>query len=172
MPQVSKPPLKTTQQTDALLRANRAHDLTSSESLIRYNHSTMCLPVKETWCKATNSGNYSTWPWLTVDLARRHFPDVEETVKLTTSQKIKNIRSTKTENNDKTKLTINATKRLIKSKEEHDFLRYSSKMCSDQTGKFPYVSRNGNQCLMIVIVIDANVVLAAPFKNKTKQNKN
>ena len=41
-------------------------------------------------------------------------------------------------------------------------------MYSDQTGKFPYVARSGNQYLMISCVVDANIILADPFKTKTK----
>ena len=41
-------------------------------------------------------------------------------------------------------------------------------MCSDQTGKFPYVARSGNQHVMVVHVVDPNVILATAFKNKTK----
>ena len=42
-------------------------------------------------------------------------------------------------------------------------------MHSDQTGKFPCVARSGNQCLMIACVVYADLILAAPFKNKTKR---
>ena len=41
-------------------------------------------------------------------------------------------------------------------------------MCSDQTGKFPYVARSENQHTMIMCVVDAHSILAVPFKNKTK----
>ena len=60
-------------------------------------------------------------------------------------------------------------KNLIKSKEVHIFIRQSTKMHSDQTVKFPYVTRSGNQYLMIVLIVDANIFLSAPFKNKTEQ---
>ena len=42
-------------------------------------------------------------------------------------------------------------------------------MYSDQAGKFPCASRIGNKGLMIVHVVDANVILAEPFKHKTSQ---
>ena len=42
-------------------------------------------------------------------------------------------------------------------------------MHSDQTGKFPCVARSGNQSLIITCVVDTNLILADPFKTKTKR---
>ena len=51
--------------------------------------------------------------------------------------------------------------------EAHVLIRHTSTIYSDQTGKFPYVARSGNQYLMIMCAVDANVILAAALK-KTK----
>ena len=56
------------------------------------------------------------------------------------------------------------------SNEVHIFIRHGSKLHTDQIGKFPYVSRQGNQCIMIAYVVDPNVILAVPFKSKTKEH--
>ena len=76
--------------------ANNVHDLPSSTSVIRYHHVNSGFPIKETWCKSIANGNYNTWLGLKVQLARRYFPDSDETTIGTMSQKRKNNRSTKT----------------------------------------------------------------------------
>ena len=57
----------------------------------------------------------------------------------------------------------------MKSNEAHVFIRHSRKSHSDQTRKCPHTARSVNRHLVIIYVADANVVLAAPFKNKTIQ---
>ena len=96
-------------------------------------------------------------------------------------QKGKNTRSTKTKSIDETEITLDyfnnvlksntldSSNNVIKSNEAHVLIRHSSKLHSDQTGKFPHTARSINQCLIVVYVVDANVMLAAPFKNKTIQ---
>ena len=85
------------------------------------------------------------------------------------SLKRKNILSTKANI-----VKLNAAKKskfstkFTKSNEAHFFTQHSSKIYSDQTGKFLYVARSGNQYLMIVYVLDANLILDISFKSKTK----
>ena len=81
-----------------------ACDLPSSTAVIRHNHETAGFPVKKTWCKVITNRNYNTWTGLTVELARRCFPDADETIIGTMSQKKKNIRSTKMKNIEKKRL--------------------------------------------------------------------
>ena len=122
----------------------------SISSLSTCHHTTSVFPVKETWCQAIGKGNYDTWSGLTVELARRHFPNSKEIVLGTMSKKRKNIRSKK---NHVTKYNKgdqpNLTTKVTKSNEAHFFIRHSSKTHSDQTDKFPYVARSRNQYLMI-----------------------
>ena len=72
-----------------------AYDLRSSTAVIRYHYATVGFPVKETWCKAIENGNYNTWLGLTLELAIRHCPDADEAIIGTMSQRRKNTRSTK-----------------------------------------------------------------------------
>lgn len=62
-----------------------------------------------------------------------------------------------------------ASTKIEKSNEAHVFIRHSSKLHLDQTGKFQHTSRSGKQCLTIMCIVDANIILSAPFKNKTSQ---
>ena len=87
------------------------------------------------------------------------------------SLKLKNIRPTKV---NVTKLNAanqrNLSTKVTKSNEAHFFIRNYSKMRSDQTGEFTYVAISGNQYLMLVCVVDANLILEAPFKLRLKSN--
>ena len=135
------------------------------------------VPSKKTWCKAIANSNYSSWPGLTLELARKHCTDADENIIDTMSHRRKNVRSTKirTKEQDITLKSLNnsvknvATK-VRKSNEAQVFIRHSSKLHPDQTGKLPCTTRSGNQYLMIIYIVDANVMLAEPFKIKQVGN--
>ena len=149
--------------------ANSAYDLPSISALIKYHHASAGFPIKNTWCQAIKNGNYATWPGLTEQLARRYCPDADETILGTMSQSRQNVRSTKLSITSTTQPTKDdVSNSTTKTHEAHVFIRHKSKMYSDQTGKFPYVARSGNQYIMVVYVVDPNVILATAFKNKTK----
>ena len=48
------------------LKAYSAYDLPSVEALVRYFHAASGFPVRTTWLKAINVGNYRTWLGLTL----------------------------------------------------------------------------------------------------------
>ncbi len=41
---------------------------------IAYLHAVPGFPVKETWVRAINNGNYVTWSGLTTEMVNKHFP--------------------------------------------------------------------------------------------------
>ena len=85
------------------------------------------------------------------------------------SQSRKNIRSAKVSvTKNESSLEADSSNSNSKTYEAHVFIAHSSKMCSDQTGKFPHVARSGNQYIMVVFAVDPNVILATAFQNKTK----
>ena len=55
-----------------------------------------------------------------------------------------------------------------KTYEAHVFIRYISKIYSNQIGKFPHVAHSSNQYIIVVCVVDLNIILAVVFKNKIK----
>ena len=104
------------------------------------------------------------------------FSQVEETSIEIISQICKNIQSTKhkkqhdsTFQNSKIPQSTDSAK-ATECKEVFICIHHSSRMCIDQTGKFPYVARSGNQYLMIAYVVDLNLILAKVFKKKTKED--
>jgi hypothetical protein len=48
---------------------------------IKYLHAAAGYPVEDTWIAAINAGNYNTWPGLSAQAVRCHFPESDETQK-------------------------------------------------------------------------------------------
>ena len=63
------------------LKAYRAYDLPSVESLVRYLHTAVGFPVRTTLLKSIKMDNYRTWPGLTLANATAYFPSADETIK-------------------------------------------------------------------------------------------
>ena len=58
-------------------------------------HAICGYPVKSTWVKAIQAGNYMGWPLLTKHNVQKYYPETSETPKGHTNQTCKNVRSTK-----------------------------------------------------------------------------
>ena len=86
-------PSKKARQT--LRQANSVYDLPSTEQAIRWMHAVCGYPVKSTWLKAIQAGNFIGWPLLTVRNIQKYFPETVETPKGHINQSRKNVRSTK-----------------------------------------------------------------------------
>jgi len=60
-------------------RANTIFELPTTRQTILYHHASAGFPVKETFLDAVRSGNYATWPGLTVTALHKYFPDSDGT---------------------------------------------------------------------------------------------
>ena len=58
----------------ALRQANSVYDLPSTEQAIKWMHAVCGYPVKSTWIKAVQAGNFIGWPLLTVRNVQKYFP--------------------------------------------------------------------------------------------------
>jgi hypothetical protein len=70
-------------------------DLPSACQTFLWYHVAAGFPVKETFIKAVRSGNYATWPKLTVNLIHKYMPDSDETAEGHLKGQPQGIRSTK-----------------------------------------------------------------------------
>lgn len=162
--------------------ANNACGLPSVSALVKYHHAAAGHPVKESQCQVITKGNCAAQPSLTIDAVRKFCPIAYGTILQTMSKKRKNISSTKskliqdinsptTKNNSMQDVVLNQSDdsaTTLKLAEIHAFMQYSSKIHLDQMGEFLYVAISGKQCLVIVHVVNANVILVTPFKSKRK----
>eukprot|EP00804_Cyclotella_cryptica_P029413 CCRYP_013352-RA/>CCRYP_013352-RA protein AED:0.16 eAED:0.24 QI:0/0/0/1/0.2/0.16/6/0/1158 len=134
------------------------------EQSIRYLHAAAGFPTKSTWLAAIRKGNYSTWPLITVKNVHKHFPQSEETQQGHMRNQRQGTRSTKQ--------ALPQAEPRTPLPQLHDiFIRtYDTHgtLYTDQTGKFPHLSSQGNRYQMILYHVDSNSIWAEPTKNKTE----
>ena len=158
-------PSKKARQT--LRHANSVYDLPSTEQAIRWLHAVCGYPVKSTWLKAVQAGNFMGWPLLTVRNIQKYFPETVETPKGHLNQSRKNVRSTKPK---PIPLETFQSPQLVGRKLRDVYTHvYNTRdtIFSDQTGKFPHLSSSGNHYLMVMVDIDSSAILVEPIKNRT-----
>eukprot|EP00804_Cyclotella_cryptica_P009391 CCRYP_018074-RA/>CCRYP_018074-RA protein AED:0.17 eAED:0.15 QI:0/0/0/0.75/0/0/4/0/1210 len=147
--------------TDHILNV---YELPSIEQSIRYLHAAAGFPTKSTWLAAIRKGNYRTWPLITVKNAHKHFPQYEETQQGHMRNQRQGTRSTKQ--------ALPQAEPRTPLPQLHDiFIRTydtHSTLYTDQTGKFPHLSSQGNRYQMILYHVDSNSIWAEPTKNKTE----
>ncbi len=91
-------------------KVSNVYDIPSSiNQTIKYLHAAAGYPVEDTWVKAINAGNCTTWPGLTATAARKHFPESNEAEKGHMKHQRQGVRSTRTlqtiTEDDKTHIT-------------------------------------------------------------------
>ena len=167
----------TTSQTTPAVHS--AYDLPSVEPLVRYMHAAAGLPVKSIWLKAIKKVNFSTWPGFTYSNAAKYFPHAVHTIKVHMVQSSQLVQSTKKHKHKyrgnkkapaKATLEKNMKGRIsdppLKTKELHIWDRPVSKLYTDDCGRFPIISRSGNEYIMIAYHCDSNTIIQAPFFNR------
>eukprot|EP00804_Cyclotella_cryptica_P007549 CCRYP_010638-RA/>CCRYP_010638-RA protein AED:0.05 eAED:0.05 QI:0/0/0/1/1/1/3/0/1237 len=158
-------PSKKARQT--LRHANSVYDLPSTEQAIRWMHAVCGYPVKSTWLKAVQAGNFIGWPLLTSRNVQKYFPETVETPKGHLNQCRKNVRSTKQK---PIPLETFQSPQLV-GRKLHDVYTHvydtRNTIFSDQTGLFPHRSSSGNHYLMVMVDINSSAILVEPMKNRT-----
>jgi hypothetical protein len=168
--------------------ANNVYDLPLTKETIRYLHASAGHPVKDTWAKAINAGNFTSWPGVSVKSVHKYFPESDETKQGHMKKQHQNVQSTKIKikpnkdepvpdlgnhedipTNAANPNTIN-NQQKAKPKKMHDMFTQihnaNNTAHSDQTGRFPVTSSSGNR-YMVLVEVDGNVIDAEPMKNKT-----
>ncbi len=152
------------------------YDIPSINHMIKYLHAAAGYPVEDTWVKAINAGNYTTWPRLKATAARKHFPESDETQKGHMKRQRQGVRSTRTlqtiTEDDKEHITLNSGESPASKPKKMQVMyikihNASETMHTDQPGRFPATSSNGNQYIMVLVEVDGNYIDAEPMKNKS-----
>ena len=146
------------------LKAYSAYDLPSVRTLIRYFHAAAGYLVRSTWLKAIGSGNYSTWPGLTLANATKYCPSATDTILGHLVQKRQGVRSTKI--NAPTAIPQERVLPQVRSNEIHIHVTPISKFYTDNMGRFSVHACSGNRYIMIAYHCDANLILAEPFASR------
>ena len=154
---------------------SNVHNLPSISQTIKYHHASAGYPVEDTWTKAINAGNYTTWPCLTSVAVRKHFPESDETQKGHMKRQRQGVRSTKVlesiPEEENTATETNDSPIPPKPKKMKDvYIKIhmaSETMYTDQPGRFPATSSSGNQYIMVLVEVDGNYIDAEPMKNRS-----
>ena len=151
--------------------AANVYSLPSIPQTIRYLHASAGFPVKETWVKAINNGNYISWPGLTAEAVNKHFPESVETHKGHMKKQRQNVRSTKrvveeTSGDGDVKLNRTLTKHNILVK----VVNAQQTVYSDQTGRLPVQSNRGNRLLMVLYEVDGNYIDAELMRDHSDKS--
>ena len=147
------------------LQAYSAYDFPSIAALIPYFHAAAGYPVQSKWLKAIGSGNYFTWPGLTLANANNYCPNDTATLLGYLVQKRQGVRSTKM----KAPASLQKQQHIlpqVKSNELHVFITLIRKLYTDDTGRFPVHARSGNRYIMIAYHCDANLILTKTFSSR------
>jgi hypothetical protein len=121
----------------ALRQANSVYNLPTTKQAIKWMHAVCGYPVKSTWLKAVQAGNFISWPLLTACNVQKYYTKTVETPKGHPNQTRKKVRSTKPK---ATPFETGNTQQLHGLKVCDIFTRVygtRSTIFSDQTGKLP-----------------------------------
>jgi hypothetical protein len=154
------------QAQKCLRQANSIYDFPSMEQAIKWMHAVCRYPVKSTWLKAIQAGNYIGWPMLTERNLNQYYTETSETSKGHMNQTCKNVRSTKEKQRQ---LETCDTLQLHGKKVRDTYMTMydiRETMFSDQTGQFPTCSQSGNKYIMVLVEINRNAILVEPMKSR------
>ena len=174
-----KKKLRTTRQKNPA--TNIAYDLPNVEVVVCYMHAAAGLPVKSTWLRAIKHGNFNIWLGLTYNNAAKYCPQSVETLKGHTVQSSQGFIFTKNISNKIYNNQIEKSQKIFhqqqqsdteeilpqqQTKEIHIWDQPISKLYTNYCGRFPIMSRSGNEYIMIAYHCDSNTSLQAPFFNR------
>jgi hypothetical protein len=148
---------------------NNAYSLPSISQTAKYLHAAAGFQPEETWYKAVKAGNFITWPGLSPEAVRKHFPESYETQQGHMKKQCQGVRSTRIKPTENEDIPINpgATTRPKKMKDVYIKIHNTSKTThTDQMGRFPATSSKGNQYTMVLVEVNGNYIDAEPMKNK------
>ncbi len=147
---------------------------------MQYHHASAGFPTKPTWLAAIKNKHITLWPGLTLNTARKHFPDSEETHKGHGRKTPSGLCSTKTKqgplfdncddalgNEQEAQLPL----RLVKEEKTISYRvldladEATQKNWLDQPGQFQKKSSKGNQYIMVLTESDSDAILVEAMKN-------
>jgi hypothetical protein len=178
---VNRPPMEYLPDQPPTSKAvYNVYKLKTQPELVRYHHESAGFSTKPTWLAAIKNKRFTLWPRLTLNAARKHFPDSEEMRKGHGRKTPSGLCSTKTKqgplfdncddafsDEQEAQLPLHPVK-----KEKTIFYRVldladeaTQKKWSDQPGRFPKKSSKGNQYIMVLMESNSDVILVEAMKN-------
>jgi hypothetical protein len=159
-------------QPDPTEAVHSVYELKTQPELVRYLHTSAGFPTKPTWLKAIKNKQFSSWPGLTTDAVRRHFPDLDKTHKghghhtpsgLRSTKQTQAVVQPKEQDNNKNIATKQKTIFFKVYNLAEEALR---KIWTNQTGHVPKQSSWGNQYITVLTESDSSAIFVEPMKNR------
>ena len=149
----------TTSITHAVL--HYAHTIKSTKNLIKFYHRCCYSPVISTWKAAIRKYCFATWPSLTCFDVDKYLDKSIVTIKGHLRQTQQGVRSTQP-------ILVDESHPLMEMKTRETYLKNKpvGTVYTDQTGNFPYVSRNGSKYITIMYDYDCNAIMSTPSRSK------
>ena len=144
--------------------------------LAKYHHQSSWSPVLHTWTEAITKGFFATFPGLSPELVQKHLPQSPATTKGHQKLIRQHTRSTKVPLSDTTEMTAITLQHTAIARTNNvvlkmiDIYEPIGKVATDQTGRFPVKSSQGNQYIMVAYIHDANATHAIPVKTRSEQS--
>jgi hypothetical protein len=147
-------------------QCNHAHDNNNQKDLINYLHAVCFIPVKSTWIKAIQNGNFTSWPGFNEQNVEKYLSKSTSTAKGHLNQQRQNARTTKIKDAEKID-PVPDPDHGLKTQYIYAATIDAGQIYTDQTGRFPVVSSKGNKYIMVLYDYDSNAILAKPIRDRT-----
>ena len=133
------------------------------------SHAACFSPTKHTFVDAIKRNAFASWPGLTVELVNKYLPRTEANIKGHIRQQYKGKQSTRMQ--QEVPIMTQQPPPEIPTERTHQLLlkvtECSSKIFTDQTGRFPITSSRGYKYIMIAYDYESKNILAEPIKSRT-----
>ena len=149
--ETSTPDITSSNAQQSTLKAFSAYDLPSVEALIRYFHAASGFSVRDTWLKVIKAGNFDSCPGLTYQNETKYCPAWKETIKrhmVQTRQRVQSTRQTRKYSRPTEPMPPEGLPNEGHNK-IHIKTKHIIKLYTDDTCRFPVISRKGNQYIMV-----------------------
>jgi hypothetical protein len=156
--------------------ANNVYELQNKQDIVRYLHQACCSPVPSTWIKAIEAGHFTTWSGLTTDLVRKHLPkSIATTTKGHLGGQPQGLQSTKAKHPnlspESEHPSVMTTAKPPAVRTRWVFMKpikITGQIFSNQTGRFPITSSQGNKYIMVVYDYDSDAIITEPITSRNK----
>ena len=125
--------------------------------LAMYYHRAAFYPVPNTFISAINNGNFSTCPGLTAEIISKHLPKSLATAKGHNKLARQNVMSTRPQ-----EPPVSRTKTI-----QSTVVEPSDLLATDLTGRFPTISIQGYNYIIVCYIYDTNEIIVCPMKNRS-----
>eukprot|EP00804_Cyclotella_cryptica_P021956 CCRYP_000903-RA/>CCRYP_000903-RA protein AED:0.16 eAED:0.16 QI:0/0/0/1/1/1/4/0/960 len=149
-----------------LSQAHSVYDLPSTEQAIKWMHAVCGYPVKSTWLKAVQAGNFIGWPLLTAKNVQKYYPDSAKHPRDTSTRHARTS-ALPNPNRHPSRKSTPTNSGAQSPRHLHHYLPSARHHIHRPNRPIPVRSQAGNKYIMVMVEIDSSAILVEPIKNRT-----